>query len=80
MMCLEFWLTLYIPKSRSCNTFILSPTAFAGQDGLIITSRSIKKITAVCAEYKRANDRHIGKQDGGICVDFKVQFRRKAPR
>jgi hypothetical protein len=65
---------MYIPKFRMCTTFILSPTAFTDQDGLIIPSRSIKKIATVCAEDKRADRRHRGKQVGGICFDLNLNF------
>lgn len=65
---------MYIPKFRKCTTSILSPTAFTDQDGLIIPSRSIKKIATVCAEDKRADRRHRGKQVGGICLDLNLNF------
>lgn len=74
-MYLEFWSTMYIPKSRMCTTFILSLTAFASQDGLVIPSRSIKKIAAVCAEHKRPDCRHFGKQVGGICLDLSLNLK-----
>jgi hypothetical protein len=57
-----------------CTAFILGPTTFTSQDGLVIPSRSIKKIAAVFAKDKRADRRHLDKQVGGICLSLNFKL------